>query len=386
MKKTLLALSVLSALSVAAQAAEVKVYGKVDTGLAFVSIDNGQDNGTYNNLSMMSGQTAGSRWGITGTEDLGNGLKVGIRLESGMNVDTGSLGQGGKLFGRQADLRVMGDFGTVKFGRMGALTSGYPDTGLFGGNISPFAVGLGEVGGHRYIYSSEDALPLDNTITYATPKFLGDWQVMLQYSMGMNEQLEGSRENESTIDRYAAAALHYNSGNTEFSLAVDWTNFASYGTAASTAYGSEPDDGWRVTTALRHGLDFMTLYLGGQYFKDSRRFTQETNHFYKQSNEKWLTNTAIAKDGYGLQAGFDYPALGGTWKGQVGWMDAEQSDDSSYGLKRWFVSAGYWYDFSKRTTLYSGISYIHDSLDGENYKNYDDASCISASLGLVHNF
>ncbi len=67
-------------------------------------------------------------------------------------------------------------------------------------------------------------------------------------------------------------------------------------------------------------------------------------------------------------------------------MHAERSDDSSVEMKRWFVSAGYWYDFSKRTTLYSGISYIRDSLDGGNYSMYDDSSCIAASLGLVHNF
>lgn len=70
----------------------------------------------------------------------------------------------------------------------------------------------------------------------------------------------------------------------------------------------------------------------------------------------------------------------------MGYMKAEKSDDSSMELKRWFVSAGYWYDFSKHTTLYTGVSYLQDSLGGKDYAQYDVASCIAASLGIVHNF
>ena len=59
-------------------------------------------------------------------------------------------------------------------------------------------------------------------------------------------------------------------------------------------------------------------------------------------------------------------------------------------MKRWFLSAGYWYDFSKRTTLYSGISYIEDKVEGKNanvdYDQFDKAHAVTASLGLVHNF
>ena len=95
---------------------------------------------------------------------------------------------------------------------------------------------------------------------------------------------------------------------------------------------------------------------------------------------------SFGKDGWALNLGLDYPALGGTWKAQAGYMDAERSDDSSQKMKRWFVSGGYWYDFSKRTTLYSGISFIQDKLEGGVYDQFDDANAITASLGIVHNF
>lgn len=387
MKKTLVALSILASLPMLAQSSEVTVYGKVDVGLAYTSIDHGLDGlDRTDKLQMMSGQTAGSRVGMRGYEDLGGGNKVGFILETGFNVDTGALGQGGRIFGRQAVLYVDGAFGNLKLGQQGALMSGYPDTGLFGGNMSPFAVGLGEVAGHRYLYSSEDALPMDNTFTYTTPKFAG-WQVMLQYSAGMDAVADpNGKEFESSMDRYAAAGLHFDNKNTEFNLVVDWTNFKSAGAGVTD---TDPDDGVRVAFGVRHGVSFGNLYAGAQYFKDSRHFTQEANQFYGRTDvaaqDTFLKN-GQGKDGYGINLGLDYFALGGTIKAQVGYMHAEESKDSSSEMKRWFVSAGYWYDFSKRTTLYSGISYIRDSLDGANYTQYDDASCIAASLGLVHNF
>lgn len=402
MKKTLIALGILAALPSLACSAEVSIYGKVDVGLAFVNIDpgvEGQD--TWSNLSMQSGQTAGSRVGMTGFEELGNGHKVGFILENGFNVDNGAMGQGGRIFGRQALLYLDGPYGNIKFGKMGALTSGFPSTGLFGGNMSPFAVGLGEVPGHRYLYSTEDAWPMDNTITYASPSWAG-WQVMLQYSMGMDTRVEGAVENESSIDRFMAAGVHFANATTEFNFVVDSTNFRSFG---AKKLDEDPDDGLRFTVGVRHDLGFMKLYAGGQYFQDSRNFVQEAGQFYRSigsHSNPYAQGTSAgettpfldssnAKDGFGLNLGIDYPALGGTWKAQVGYMDAEFSDNSSLKMKRWFVSAGYWYDFSKRTTLYSGIGFMQDKLEGNggvnlNYDQFDDANVITASLGLVHNF
>ena len=108
-QKLLKLLPVAAALTLAmsASAAEVSIYGKIDTGLAFTSIDNGKPGSDrVNTTQMLSGQTAGSRWGIRGEEDLGNGYSVGFKLESGMNTDDGTMAQGGRLFGRQADIHL----------------------------------------------------------------------------------------------------------------------------------------------------------------------------------------------------------------------------------------------------------------------------------------
>lgn len=382
MKKSALVMAIATALASSAFAAEVTMYGKVDVGLAFTSVDNGAPDGDrVNTLKMASGQTAGSRWGIRGEEDLGNGLKVGFKLESGFNTDDGTMAQGGRLFGRQASLFVEGQAGNLKFGRMGALASGFPDTGLFGGNMSPFAVGYGEVPGHRYIFAGNFA-PLDNAITYTTPSFNG-WKLMAQYSLDRDTKavnLGGKHgvEGKSSADRHAALAAQFRNTTTEFNAVIDTTNYASFNTA--TGMTVEQDDSLVFTAGIRHSFDWVTLYVNGQIFKDARDFLQEANQ-----GLAFLKN-GQGKDGWGASVGVDYPALGGILKAQVGYMDAELSDDSSQSLKRTIASLGYWYDLSKRTALHANVGYVYDKGEGTWLNGYDNASCLASTVGIVHNF
>ena len=78
MKKTLAAVAVLGAFAGSALAADVQLYGIVDTGLRYLSSDMdasfaGVGQESTDQFSMESGMASGSRWGIKGTEDLGNG-------------------------------------------------------------------------------------------------------------------------------------------------------------------------------------------------------------------------------------------------------------------------------------------------------------------------
>jgi predicted porin len=120
MKKMILAAALAAAFSSAAYAqTNVTMYGIVDAGIAYKK--NGNPAG--NTVSMESGQQSGSRLGFKGREDLGGGLAAIFTLESGFNIDDGKLGQGGRLFGRQAWVGMSGGFGSVKLGRQ--LTSLY---------------------------------------------------------------------------------------------------------------------------------------------------------------------------------------------------------------------------------------------------------------------
>jgi predicted porin len=97
----------------AQQASSVVLYGLLDTGIEYIS-HAGPDGGV---LRMSSGNLAGSRWGLRGKEDLGGGLSAVFVLESGYNSDSGTSGQGGRLFGRQAYVGLQGRWGAITLGR-----------------------------------------------------------------------------------------------------------------------------------------------------------------------------------------------------------------------------------------------------------------------------
>jgi len=85
MKFHLLALAALaSTASVASAQSSVTVFGIVD--LSVRSTKNGDVGSLY---SVTSGNNATSRWGIRGTEDLGDGNAAQFWLESNLSADTG---------------------------------------------------------------------------------------------------------------------------------------------------------------------------------------------------------------------------------------------------------------------------------------------------------
>ena len=89
MKKTFVAVAVLGAFAGSAMAADVTLYGKIDLGLQYQHLDNGTT--TTDQFKEASGQNSGSRFGLKGTEDLGNGMKVGFVLENGFSADDGKM-------------------------------------------------------------------------------------------------------------------------------------------------------------------------------------------------------------------------------------------------------------------------------------------------------
>lgn len=106
--------------STALAQSNVTIYGLVDTGLAHMT----NVNAAGDSVTRMPSLTGSfpSRIGFRGTEDLGGGLSAIFTLESGLALDTGSMGQGNRLFGRQASVGLKGAFGTVTFGRQVNMT------------------------------------------------------------------------------------------------------------------------------------------------------------------------------------------------------------------------------------------------------------------------
>jgi predicted porin len=117
MKKTLIACAALATLATAAQAQNVTIYGRVDTGVAYVSKTNPDGDSL---TEVRSGGILPSIWGFRGSEDLGGGLKAVFNLEGDFDSSTGgsrNLGNISVLFGRQANVGLSDKWGTVLLGR-----------------------------------------------------------------------------------------------------------------------------------------------------------------------------------------------------------------------------------------------------------------------------
>ena len=133
MKKTLIALAALGAMAGAAHAqSTVTLYGLLDANLnstktnqvipAFAATPTTPATvstiQSVRRTNIDSGGLNGSRWGMRISEDIGGGMAVVGNLESGVNIDTGSSGQGGLLFGRRANVGISStSFGTLVVGR-----------------------------------------------------------------------------------------------------------------------------------------------------------------------------------------------------------------------------------------------------------------------------
>lgn len=104
-KKSLIAVAALSALAGSAMAADVQIYGRIDTGFRYQNVDYDVAGvSDASSFEMVSGNYSGSRVGIKGSEDLGNGLTVGFVLENGFDSDDGSFDSNEEIFGREAML------------------------------------------------------------------------------------------------------------------------------------------------------------------------------------------------------------------------------------------------------------------------------------------
>lgn len=178
MKKTMLAAAAALG-ATAACAADVTVYGLVDYGLMYTGTDNGSN--TSHVTEMTSGKNLGSRFGFKGSEDLGNGVKVGFILENGFSADTGALPSNGKIFDRESTIYLEGNFGNLKFGRMTRLTGSTGSSCIYAGNIAPISTGYGDsIPGYNAVFAG-NLLRYDNVAMYTTPDFAG-LKLYLQYS------------------------------------------------------------------------------------------------------------------------------------------------------------------------------------------------------------
>lgn len=113
------ALLCLAAGAVRAQT-NVTIYGIVDSGVAYMTNVNANGDSMVKVPSLTG--SLPSRLGFRGSEDLGNGLQAVFDLEGGILLDSGTTGQGNRLFGRQAWVGLKNQYGTLSLGRTYTMT------------------------------------------------------------------------------------------------------------------------------------------------------------------------------------------------------------------------------------------------------------------------
>ena len=376
MKKTLLSLSLALAMTPAAWAADVTVYGVVDVGLSYVHSDSdiaGQK--SVNKFTMENAQEFGSRWGIRGVEKLDNGLTVGFTLESGFESDTGKLDvkQGGRLFGREASLSVGGSFGTVWAGRLPIFGSTLSANGLFRA-IDPLFANYTEGFGSGFATASMWTR-VDNALAYRTPTF-GGFTGYAMYSF-QNDSSKGV-EGKSSADRYGSLAVQYKQGALEAILVADTTNWGNEKDKPATE-----DDGYTVTIGGNYTFDggFKVIAFA-QYFDNQSLIVGRAGVVRAGLLDITSGNGYGFVDGWGASIGAHYPIGGGVAKFAVNYRDMDNKDNVDF--TRWTVAGAYDYPLSKRTAVYAMAGYSQEKIKAADKSGTPNGYQIRC--GVVHRF
>lgn len=346
--KTALASALLALLaSGAAAAAQVEVYGLVDTGFQYKNVKTeGQDAGRTHSFSEESGIAGASRWGLRGSERLGNGYSVGFLLEGKILTDDGTMGTENQPWDRDSLLYVKTPYGNVELGRTGLLSSGVHG-GIFAGLTNPFGIVYKEAGALNVFQGA--AQRTSNMVRYESPSFAGA-RVYAQYSNGTGLSSDPSNGDDSVPsskrDRYGAAGATYRNGDLRLAAVADYYWF-----------NSEANRKNPTSFSVAGSYDFGVVKVQGgyQYAKNLR-----TNIFGQNAQQG---------DANIVMAGVSAPAFGGTLMaaaayGHVGSFSVTSGKNTdTKQLDAWQISAGYKYPFSKRTMIYGALAYRDADLD-----------------------
>ncbi|MFA9439323.1 porin [Uliginosibacterium sp. sgz301328] len=133
----------------------VSLYGVADVSVRYTTNANADNDHL---LELTNGATTASRWGLRGSEDLSSQLRAIFVLESGINLDDGTVTQSGTMFGRQAYVGMQGNWGTIALGRQN--TVGW----TFSGDFDPLFVGNYQANSWPY---SLDRVRANNVTSYS---------------------------------------------------------------------------------------------------------------------------------------------------------------------------------------------------------------------------
>lgn len=361
MKKSLTAVSVLSALSGMAYAqTNVTIYGIVDTG--FIK-ETGSD--------VRMGSNWENRIGFKGTEDLGSGLKATFQLERRFNLNDGTNADGYTIdtlndrgntdWKGAANVGLKSDaWGAVLLGRVHDIAIENFS------NLDPFAYySVGSAfGGYSILYSEQ----IPNTLRYDSPEWAG-LALNLSYSVGQDKH----HDNAANIN--GVAYPYGDNGNDGFGIGLKYDNGPMLLTANYDRL-ADSDKSWVWNIGGAYKWENLTFSLGYQGTTIAR----------PAANALGIADTDIKQKDWLL--GIQYNT--GVHTAKFSYNRGEVESHSDYDGKANKYAIGYDYALSKRTTLYAIAAYIDSDNDsvGEIYNtNFTSNDSVTGiQLGIQHRF
>ncbi|MNK49280.1 Outer membrane porin protein precursor [compost metagenome] len=330
----------------AAQQGPVTLYGVVDLSLAGFST---QDGGTA--LNMQSGVQSGSRWGLRGSEDLGNGMRANFQLESGFLANNGKSAQGGRLFGRAAWAGVSGGFGDLRLGRQTSVSSA---------TLADYDAFLASylITGAQTALLPYNANRADNTVAYWSPSAGGlraGVDASLDYDGG------GGFQTGSTSKLYSAALIYEQPGYSVTATyeGARWADGTVQSAAMARAGSARQPQAY--TLAGRAMVDAFTLYAAWSVMRNGSTIPAVPS----PGQRAYFPGSTV----HGVMAGAAWRSGASTvmasWQGSLpggGVLDREGATHSQQ-----IYSAGYVHDLSKRTNLYAIYGYMRGAWDDPSW-------------------
>ena len=270
MNKKALAVAVSGAIAApfAAQAIDVKLSGQVNRAIAF------RDTGKGSDVAFVDSSASGSRWRLTGSEDIGSGLTAGIAMEFQWKSSSSFShplksgdSQGSRFNERRVELFFSSNWGKVSLGQGpsagdGTTEADLSDTwystgvsmGSYVGAVSWKTSGGGNLLPYFSTYTYFDSYGRNDRVRYDSPSW---GPISLAASIGNNSQWSGQIRADTDIGGgtlssglfYGKSAGHSNErfGGSAAYLFSQGTNLAfSYSRLNTT--GAAAGAGTRATT------------------------------------------------------------------------------------------------------------------------------------------
>jgi predicted porin len=410
MKKSVVALAVLGAFTGLASAqSSVTLYGRLDANVGSVDPGNlgkaGKNASVGESVTGLSdggnGGLGASRFGMRGTEDLGDGLKAYFKLESQIAVDTGANGgatqtSSNAMFNREAYVALGSTtWGDIRFGRLETLSREVNRTinDASGENQLNMSEVIGtnrtQTGYNQNLtYFNNFGTRVDNAISYRSPSFMGIAQMIATYSFGENAAAPTGNSNTAftgdtavtgNLASYTGVGFIVTAGPLSADLVYEQLNGGGTSGAASKT----------GTIGANYDLGFAKIYAAYQDGTDvTQAFGANAMTIFNGTGTASAGSTAGSNSGVDLKASnFGVKVPVGKWTFVAQYTQSELSGgnlassvwgENEVSQAKYGMSAEY--ALSKRTSVYGVV--VGRSGDQDEYFNRKN----EYNIGLAHTF